>query len=102
MYLVQLVIPLHDNQRRSFSREHHDLLRDELTHEFGGVTAFVNSPAVGVWDEGRRNLMLDEVIIFEVMVESLNRTWWHQYRRDLEERFKQKEILIRALPMEKL
>jgi Enoyl-(Acyl carrier protein) reductase len=56
----------------------------------------------GLWDEGRRNLMLDEVIIFEVMVESLNRTWWRQYRNVLEKRFKQKEVLIRALAMEKL
>jgi hypothetical protein len=46
--------------------------------------------------------MLDEVIIFEVMVESLNRTWWRQYRNVLEKRFKQKEVLIRALAMEKL
>jgi hypothetical protein len=102
MYLVQLIIPLHDNQKRSFSREQHDLLRDELTSEFGGVTAFVNSPALGVWDEGKSKITLDEVIVFEVMVDALDREWWRNYRTTLETRFKQKEILIRAIEMEQL
>ena len=102
MHLIELVIPLHDNDKRTFSREHYDLLRDELTHEFGGVTAFVNSPAVGVWDEGKSALTHDEVIVFEVMVEVLDRLWWAKYRSVLEARFRQQEILIRALEIEKL
>jgi hypothetical protein len=38
----------------------------------------------------------------EVMVQSLDRGWWAAYRRTLEERFGQRELIVRALELERL
>jgi hypothetical protein len=52
MYLIQLHLPLHDNDKRAFPAQHFDTVRNTLTERFGGVTAFLRSPAVGLWKEG--------------------------------------------------
>ena len=44
----------------------------------------------------------DDVILFEVMVESVDRDWWTQYRGRLEQRFAQDEILVRTMPVERI
>jgi hypothetical protein len=44
----------------------------------------------------------DDVVIFEVMTDQLDRPWWVQYRRDLEQRFRQIELVIRASSIERL
>jgi hypothetical protein len=36
------------------------------------------------------------------MVDSLDRTWWGGYRKVLETRFAQDEVVIRALAMQRL
>jgi len=41
-------------------------------------------------------------VIFEVMTEQLDRPWWGQYREDLEQRFRQIELVIRASSIERL
>jgi hypothetical protein len=41
-------------------------------------------------------------VIFEVMVETLDRSWWREYRRQLEQRFDQEVILIRATAIAQL
>jgi hypothetical protein len=41
-------------------------------------------------------------VIFEVMAEHLDRAWWEEYRRGLEERFRQDRIVIRAQSVEVL
>jgi hypothetical protein len=71
-------------------------VRDELAEHFGGVTAFNRSPAEGLWktSEGERNR--DEIVIFEVMADWIDRSWWRAYRAELERRFGQDVILIRA------
>jgi hypothetical protein len=35
-------------------------------------------------------------VLFEVMTERLDEAWWGAYRRDLERRFRQDTVLIRA------
>ena len=45
MYLIQLLLPLYDNEKQPFSRSYFEAVRNELTNQFGGVTAFVRSPA---------------------------------------------------------
>jgi hypothetical protein len=44
----------------------------------------------------------DDVIVVEVMTESLDRAWWSGYRKELAARFRQEELVIRATPMETL
>jgi hypothetical protein len=72
-------------------------LRVVLTEKFGGLTAFTRAPAQGAWRAaGSAHVEQDDVIVVEVMCESLDRAWWAKLKRELETSLKQKEILIRA------
>ncbi|GHA79498.1 hypothetical protein [Cognatilysobacter bugurensis] len=102
MHLVQLLLPLYDNSGASFERTRFDEVRAELAGEFGGVTAYVRAPAVGLWEDDDGECERDDVMLFEVLVESLDREWWARYRKTLERRFAQDSVLVRALPAEQL
>ena len=97
MHLVQLLLPIYDNDKRAFPRAYFDQVRKELTDRFGGVTAFVRSPAVGLWKDDEEDITRDEVIMFEVMTDYLDHDWWKSYRQRLETTFRQETILIRAI-----
>jgi hypothetical protein len=77
-------------------------VRQELLDQFGGVTAYLQAPAEGLWEDedGRRHR--DEVMTIEVMADALDRQWWQGYRQQLEQRFRQDAILIRASEVELL
>ena len=102
MFLVQLLLPLYDNDGRRVPYERFAQLRDELTERFGGVTAFLRSPAQGTWKEDSGEVDRDEIVMCEVMVEALDRDWWGTYRRTLETRFGQRELVVRAMRSERL
>lgn len=40
--------------------------------------------------------MHDDIIIYEVMAEKLDVKWWGGYRTELEKRFRQNELVVRA------
>ena len=101
MHIVQFLLPLRDNEQRPFARADFEKVRSELTDRFGGVTAFLQSPASGAWKEEGETVR-DEMLLFEVMVEPLDRAWWSGYRAELERRFRQERILVRALGTEVL
>jgi len=95
VHLVQILLPLYDNAGAALPRTLYEQVREELAGRFGGLTAFTRAPAEGQWrDEGETKR--DDIVVFEVMVESLDAGWWGAYRRELEERFRQEEIVIRA------
>ena len=102
MYLVQLLLPLYDNAGNKVSRQTFAAVRDELTERFGGVTAFTRSPAQGTWVEPGGAVERDDVVVCEVMVESLDAEWWATYRRTLESRFGQQELVVRASEIKRL
>jgi hypothetical protein len=102
MYLIQLLLPLYDNNKEPFSRSEFDNVRRALTDKFGGVTAFQRSPGVGLWKEGDEDVSRDDVVMFEVMTTELDEAWWAEYRANLERRFRQEELLVRALSVTKL
>ncbi|MDP9347651.1 MAG: hypothetical protein M3P24_00675 [Gemmatimonadota bacterium] len=102
MYLVQILLPLYDNQKRPLDRGLFERVRGELTERFGGVTAHLRSPAVGAWKEPDGDVARDDVVTYEVMAEALDRPWWGRYREELEARFRQEEVLVRALAVERL
>ncbi|WP_309890481.1 hypothetical protein [Archangium sp.] len=97
MHIVQFLLPLRDNARQPFPRADFDKVRTELTDRFGGVTAFLQSPALGIWKEEEGETMRDEMVLYEVMVESLDQAWWSGYRSELERRFRQERVVVRAL-----
>ncbi|HEX2187801.1 MAG TPA: hypothetical protein VHG51_02825 [Longimicrobiaceae bacterium] len=102
MYLVQVLLPLRDNEGRPFGRVPFDRVRAELTERFGGVTAYLQSPAEGAWREPGGDVDRDDVVILEVMAGALDRAWWVGYREELERRFRQDEVVVRAMGMERL
>ena len=96
MILIEIFLPTYDNQGQRFPKEAFFDVRHELAERFGGVTAFLRSPAIGLWADESGQLRRDELAIFEVMAEEIDPTWWQDYRQQLETRFRQDEVLIRA------
>lgn len=101
MHLVQILVPLFDNDGEHFPPESYRRLRAELSERFGGLTAFTRAPAEGLWTDGGETSH-DEIVIFEVMTETLDRAFWRSYRAELEARFRQDVIVIRAQAIEQL
>ncbi|HYO99282.1 MAG TPA: hypothetical protein VER76_03625 [Pyrinomonadaceae bacterium] len=101
MYLIQILLPLYDNDGETFAQTAYDRVRDELIKKFGGITAFRSSPAEGIWKEGGE-VSRDAIIVFEVMTEELERAWWRNYRAELESRFRQEKLIARATLIEQL
>jgi hypothetical protein len=102
MHVVQVFIPLKAKDGVPFGKSLFTDLRCELASEFGGVTAFMRSPAVGLWQDDDGDLCRDDVVLFEVMAERVDRPWWRSYRTELERRFSQDEILVRASVVDQL
>ena len=102
MFLVEFFLPTSDNDGTRLPRSEFDRVRSELTERFGGVTAFMRSPAIGLWADDTGTVRRDDLVSFEVMAEALDRDWWRRYREQLGKRFRQQEILMRASSFELL
>jgi hypothetical protein len=96
-YLVEIFLPLADQAGQAFPMEMFSQVIEELKRKFGGVTVYDRSPA-----KGKTVTSSDDIVIFEVMAEELERTWWSSCRARLEAKFAQDEVLIRAAPIERL
>ena len=75
-------------------------LPSELTERFGGVTAFLRSPAVGAWQDPSGEVCRDDVYLYEVLADTLDRGWWRAYRARLVRQFSQDVILVRVTDTE--
>lgn len=96
MHLVQILLPLRDNEGRPFPQSMFVDLRDRLVERFGGITVYSRAPAEGLWKEDRDATTHDTIVIYEVMARELDRAWWADRRRDLEALFRQDTVIIRA------
>lgn len=102
MNIIEILLPLYDNEGRRFGAEQFAKVREELLAHFGGLTAFTRGPAEGLWEAEDGERERDEVVIFEVMADWIDRSWWRKYRAELEQRFAQDEIVVRAREVEQL
>src|SRR4051812_28295492 len=102
MFLIEFFLPSYDNDGAQIAKAEFDRVRRELTDRFGGVTAFMRSPAAGLWEDDAGVVRRDDLVSFEVMTETLDRDWWRDYREQLGKRFRQQEILMRASSFERL
>ncbi|CAI08756.1 hypothetical protein [Aromatoleum aromaticum] len=103
MHLVQILIPVTDNDGLRFERRTFEGVRRELIARFGGLTAFVQAPALGLWKDAQSGTTAkDDMILVEVMVEAFDREWWVGYRAELEHTFRQDEIVVRAIVCERI
>jgi hypothetical protein len=95
MHLIHVLLPIYDNHGNPQRRELLGAVAAELTERFGGLTAHTRAPAEGLWKD-ESSTARDEIVIYEVMTENLDEEWWDSYRRGLEARFRQKQVIIRA------
>lgn len=102
MNLVQLLLPLYAPDGTRFPASHFEGVAHELTGRFGGLTAYARAPAEGLWQEHRGRTHHDEIVVYEVMVDDLDEGWWREYRSELQTRFRQRELVVRAQEIRRL
>jgi len=100
MYLIQILLPLYDNDGKPFTQTEYEQVRDELAERFGGITAYVRSPAQGLWKESSTQTVHDDIVNYEVMTETFDREWWLDYREELAVRFRQEVLIMRVSEMQ--
>lgn len=102
-YLIQILIPVFDNAGLRFHQNKFEHVRTQLMERFGGLTAFVQSPALGLWKDAQSGQTAhDDMILIEVMSGIFDREWWSAYRKELELTFRQDEIVVRAIAFERV
>lgn len=91
--LVQILLPLTDNDGNPFPSQMFETLKADLTKAYQGVTAFVQATAQGRWSQNNAGAAEEDIVIFEVMVADLDLGQWQQRRGDLESRFRQERVV---------
>jgi hypothetical protein len=104
MVLIQLLLPtsFSDGDERQDATAALAETRRELAQVFEGVTAYVRSPAKGLWTAPDGHAEQDDVVMVEVVAGDFDRRWWTSYEARLAGRFRQDTIHIRAIPMQLL
>lgn len=96
MHLMQILLPVRDDKGRVFPKPYYENVANILTERFGGMTAYTRTPAEGRWKDSGRKVSEDDIVVFEVMVDLLDISWWRGYRERLEREFGQQSIVVRA------
>ncbi|WP_420475819.1 hypothetical protein [Noviherbaspirillum sp. ST9] len=99
MQLIQLFLPLYDNDGAALPHALFRQVRDELVERFGGLTAHSRAPLSGLWQEPEGETVRDDLVAYEVMADTVDEVWWRNYRQMLEQQFRQESIVIRAQPI---
>ena len=99
MVLIQLLLPITDDSGDRATTALAETRR-ELVDRFMGVTAYVRSPAKGLWTAPDGHTEADDVVMVEVVTDTFDRAWWRTYSARLAQRFAQDTIHVRALPVE--
>ena len=102
MYLVQLLLPIEGKQGQPVERAVFQRLEEQLTTQFGRLTAYTRAPATGLWEAESGRKVRDQVVVYEVMVEHLELPWWALLRRRLEHELDQDEVVVRAQTIQRL
>ena len=102
MHLIQLLLPLQDKAGQPFPHAMYEEVRKELVARFGGLTTYSRAPAKGLWKEDGQSVAKDDIVVYEVMAKAVDRAWWAAYRKELEARFDQDALVVRAQPIELL
>jgi hypothetical protein len=95
--LIQILLPLYDEEGKLFPATAYARIKEELTEKFGGLTVYTRSPATGLWKESDEKVSRDDIIIYEVVAEDIDKSWWRIYKTSLEQHFRQQEVMIRSM-----
>jgi hypothetical protein len=101
MVLIQLLLPT-SGAARADAVAPLAQTRRELADRFSGLTAYLRSPAKGLWTAPDGHAEEDDVVMVEVVTETFDRAWWRAYAATLAARFDQESIHVRAVPVDML
>ena len=102
MHLIQLLLPVQNEEGDAYPRTLYENLVHRLKEQFGGVTAYTRAPATGLWEAASGQTVRDQVVVYEVMAEELDHGWWARLREELEAKFAQDELVVRAQRIQRL
>ena len=102
MVLIQTLLPVSASRADGEADEPIRQTRRELVDAFGGMTAYLQTPAQGVWTSPEGERERDAVVLVEIVTERFDRAWWRQYAQTLATRFHQDVIHVRALAVDVL
>lgn len=100
MKLVQLFIPLYDNDGMPFKDDLFVSLKEQLAEKFGGVTIYRQT--TGFWKQSEGPAQKDEILIYEVMVKTIETKFWKELKERLLKAFRQESLLFRFFDIELL
>jgi inorganic pyrophosphatase len=95
--LIQLFLPVESNDGKPFPKQYFDRVKESLIKKFNGVSMFVNSPVNGMWEDQDKDIQKDKLVVYEVMADMIELSYWEKYKKDLEKQFKQDVIVVRCL-----
>ena len=96
-----MLLPV-DGQAAKGGEERAMRTRAELVERFGGITAYLQTPALGEWTASDGQRERERVVMIEVVARQFDRAWWRSYADTLADRFRQDAIHVRALQVEML
>lgn len=102
MVLIQILLPTKSPDGHGFADELLRHTRAELVDRFGGLTAYLRSPATGAWTSPEGRVEQDNVVMLEILTDSFDKAWWRGYCEVLKQRFGQQSIHLRASEVELL
>lgn len=102
MHLVQLFLPKTDNLGANLPMQSFARVRTTLVERFGGMTAYTRAPARGVWIDEAAEPVDDGLVVYEVVVDRIDRNWRSEYLAGLQAEFRQQRLPVRAVEMELL
>ena len=100
--LIQLFIPLFDEKGNQFPDQYYTKLNFELKERFGGVTIYNRCPVTGLWKEDEEKTAQDQLLVYEVLINTIENDYWQGIKSRLEKQFKQAELLVLMTKIHKL
>ena len=98
MFLIQVLLPVTGVTQEATASVTRTMR--ELAEQFEGLTAYMRSPAKGLWTAPDGHAERDDVMLVEIVTDAFDRGWWRAYQKSLAERFAQQEIHVRALTIQ--
>lgn len=95
MQLIEIFLPVYDDNGIELPSPLYARTCDELVARFGGVTAHARSPASALRFSSEGEALHDDVIVYEVIAEHVERRWWSEYRKTLQDRFAHRALMVR-------
>ena len=102
MVLIQLLLPVSVSPSGAEEDDRVRVTHRELVDAFGGVTAYLRTPAQGVWTAPDGARERDSVVMVEIVTERFDRAWWSEYAGSLARRYQQEEMHVRAMDVDVL